>query len=83
MLARKDESEANHRLEIQRMHDQEKTLANELARAEEQNAAFMEDNRNMASRLLLYEDEAKTMNETLVIKDAEVFVLKLFKLSLG
>ena len=70
VLAQKDESEANHRLEIQRLKEQERRLGQEFARAQEQNTTLIEDNRSLASELVLYQEDAKAMRETLVIKDA-------------
>ena len=72
-IAQKDESDATHRLEIQRLQEQDRRLAQDLARAQEQNATLVEDNRSLASQLVLYQDDAKATSETLVIKDAEVF----------
>lgn len=71
-IAQKDESDAVHRLEIQRIQEQERRLAQDLARAQEQNATLVEDNRSLASQLVLYQDDAKATSEMLVIKDAEV-----------
>ena len=36
---------------------------------------LIEDNRSLASQLVLYQEDAKTTNENLVIKDAEVMLL--------
>ena len=73
-IAQKDESDATHRLEIQRLQGQDKRLAQDLARAQEQNATLVEDNRSLASQLVLYQDDAKATSEMLVIKDAEVWL---------
>ena len=72
MLAQKDESDANHRLEITRLREQERRLGQDFARAQEQNKTLIEDNRSLASELVMYQEDAKAMSETLVIKDAEV-----------
>lgn len=72
MLAQKDESDANHRLEITRLQEQERRLGKDFARAQEQNKTLIEDNRSLASELVMYQEDAKAMSETLVIKDAEV-----------
>lgn len=72
MLAQKDESDANHRLEITRLQEQERRLGQDFARAQEQNKTLIEDNRSLASELVMYQEDAKAMSETLVIKDAEV-----------
>ena len=71
-IAQKDESDAAHRLEIQRLQEQDRRLAQDLARAQEQNATLVEDNRSLASQLVLYQDDAKATSEMLIIKDAEV-----------
>lgn len=74
-LAQKDESDAAHRIEIQRLQDQERRHAQDLARAQEQNGTLIEDNRSLASQLVLYQEDAKATSEMLVIKDAEVFLM--------
>ena len=50
-------------------------MARELARAQDQNTTLIEDNRSLASQLVLYQEDAKTTGETIVIKDAEVLIL--------
>ena len=75
VLAQKDESDASYRLEVQRLQQKERQLAQDLARAQDQNVTLTEDNRNLASQLVLYQEDAKATSETLVIKDAEVLFL--------
>ena len=72
VIAQKDESDAAHRLEIQRLQEQDRILAHDLARAQEQNSTLVEDNRSLASQLVLYQDDTKATSEMLIIKDAEV-----------
>ena len=72
VIAQKDESDAKHRLEIQRLQEEERRLAQELSHAQEKNLTLVEDNRSLASQLFLYQEDAKATNETLVIKEAEV-----------
>ena len=72
MLASKEQEEANHRLQVQHKEERVRRIDQEMAQAREHNKNLAAENRRLAEQLGMYVEEAKNVNETLVIKDAEV-----------
>lgn len=74
LLSQKEELHAEKSLAVNKLKETNQQLSRELADYKDANSHYSEENKQLASQLGVYQDELKTVNEAMVIKDAEVTV---------
>lgn len=72
LIANKEQEEANYRLQLQQNQERERHLEQDMSQSREHNKALAAENRHLGEQLAMYVEDAKNINESLVIKDAEV-----------